>query len=62
MKLKRTPLTPAMSSVTRTIIDELQSGITWPSTMRAPEAPWRRTAAMKSLVRIVSVSARAIRA
>ena len=53
---------PAMSRPTRTISDEVQSGTTWPSTIRSGPAPWRRIAAMKSLRRIVSVSARATRA
>ena len=38
-----------MSSVTRTISEEVQSGTTWPRMIRAGEAPWRRTALMKSL-------------
>ena len=35
---------PAMSSVTRTISEEMQSGMTWRSTMRHGEAPISRTA------------------
>ena len=37
---------PAMSSVTRTISDDRQSGMMWRSTMRNGEAPISRTAAM----------------
>ena len=51
-----------MSSVTRTITEDRQSGTTWRRMMRAGEAPCRRTAAMKSALRMVSVSARAMRA
>ena len=51
-----------MSRVRRTIRDEVQSGMMWPQMMRALEAPCRRIAAMKSELRTVSVSARAIRA
>ena len=51
-----------MSSVRRTIRDEVHSGTICPQMMRALEAPWRRTAAMKSAWRTVMVSARAMRA
>jgi hypothetical protein len=51
-----------MSSVTRTMSDGMHSGMTWPITMRVSEAPMTRAAAMKSLDRMVSVSARARRA
>ena len=51
-----------MSSVTRTMSDERQSGTTWPRMMRGVDAPCSFTAAMKSLLRIISVSARAMRA
>ncbi len=51
-----------MSSVTRTITDDTHSGMMWRSTMRHGEAPIISTAAMYSVCRIVSVSARAIRA
>jgi hypothetical protein len=37
---------PAMSSVTRTISEEMQSGMTWRSTMRNGEAPISCTAEM----------------
>ena len=37
---------PAMSSATRTIIDEMQSGQTWPISSRKGPAPCRRAAAM----------------
>ena len=42
--------------------DEMHSGITCRPMMRAVEAPWSFTAAMKSELRMVSVSARARRA
>ena len=51
-----------MSKVTRTITLDRQSGTTWPVTMRNGDAPWSRIAEMKSELRIVSVSARAMRA
>ena len=51
-----------MSSVTRTISEDRHSGTTWRQTMRTVEAPCSRAAAMKSLLRMVSVSARAMRA
>ena len=37
---------PAMSSVTRTITDDTQSGMMWRSTMRQGDAPISCTAAM----------------
>ena len=51
-----------MSSVTRTIIDDVHSGSTWRVMMRACDAPKSRVAAMNSELRKVSVSARAMRA
>ena len=51
-----------MSSVTRTITEATHSGTMWRSTMRHGDAPMSSTAAMYSARRIVSVSARAIRA
>jgi hypothetical protein len=53
---------PAMSSVTRTITLDRQSGMTCPITMRSGEAPCSLIAEMKSELRMVRVSARAIRA
>ncbi|MNU01440.1 hypothetical protein D3C72_2448490 [compost metagenome] len=53
---------PAISNVTRTISDDMHNGMTCLSTMRNGEAPISCTAAMKSELRKVMVSARAIRA
>ena len=53
---------PAMSSVTRTMTLETQSGTICRRMMRGAPAPAMRTAATKSLPRMVSVSARASRA
>ncbi|MOA60266.1 hypothetical protein D3C78_1850970 [compost metagenome] len=53
---------PAISSVTRTMSDDMQSGMTCLSTMRKGDAPMSFTAAMKSELRKVMVSARAMRA
>ena len=39
-------ITPAMSSVTRTISEGMHIGMMWPSRMRRPEAPLIRAAAM----------------
>ena len=44
-------MTPAMSRVARTIIEERQSGITCTNTMRAQPAPSSRATLMKSLSR-----------
>src|SRR6185437_731843 len=55
-------MTPAMSRLTRTITEARQSGMIWRSTMRAGDAPASCAAAMKSLRRKASVSARAMRA
>src|SRR5690606_3460214 len=53
---------PAMSRVIRTINEDRHSGMIWRSTMRNGDAPISSTALMKSELRTVSVSARAIRA
>jgi hypothetical protein len=53
---------PAMSRVTRMISEEVQSGTMCDQMMRARLAPCRRTAEMKSELRMVMVSARAMRA
>ena len=53
---------PAISNVTRTIIEEVHSGSTWRVMIRPCDAPSRRMAEMNSELRKVSVSARAIRA
>src|SRR5690554_641245 len=55
-------ITPAISSVTRMIIEEVHSGSTCPTITRSGEAPCNCTAAMNSELRMVSVSARAMRA
>ena len=51
-----------MSSVTRTMTEERQSGTTCFRMMRVDDPPCSRTAWMNSELRMVSVSARAIRA
>ena len=51
-----------MSRVSRTTRDEVHKGAMWNRTIRSGEAPCIRAAAMKSLLRTVSVSARASRA
>ena len=53
---------PLMSSVTRTITLDRHSGTMWRRMILPLRAPVSRTAAMKSLPRTVSVSARASRA
>jgi hypothetical protein len=53
---------PAMSSVTRTMTELVHNGMICRQMIRPDEAPCRRAAAMKSLPRMVRVSARAMRA
>ena len=53
---------PAISSVTRTMVDDRHSGITCSPMIRTADAPCICTAAMNSALRKVITSARAMRA
>ena len=52
-------ITPAIFNVMRTMTEGRHMGRMWRAIIRADEAPWRRTAAMKSACRRLKASARA---